>query len=446
MLESKVVLNFTYHSFLIFLLARFAGSAAIQLNDAIVALSKESEKLYRHLPTDLSELDAICQSLNSHGRILYLHCTESIAQSWIVLNRQSLLTRINGTIFAPEGFSEHRSSLASSTGVVKQSILTAHFPDLHSDLVTELITFFEFGRQISNPETLRHLLPPREAASGEPHFFFPALVCIDVPEGVWKPSERFSYYSGWLMQCTQPEHFFTPRMVQTLILRVSFSLALPRSDPIVREQPAIHRQCKVWKNGVYWSQPSGAEGLLEITSKQVTALVRSLNGHEMAAVELRSTLVRMILDAQQEFCDGVIPSESMLHPHHATQYPLSPADDLELFSSTVIAQVIVGAAPFVVSTKDTQLEVEKLLHFEPYAHLGEGYIFDLGSSGKKSSEILLADIVDRFRHLTGLGPTSEFMLTLELLARQRTTSRDDLRRHFDKYSLFACRNILVRFL
>ena len=442
-LRSKVVLDFTYHCFLIFLLARFDKNPAIQLINAVSALVKETDEFYKPLPMDISELDALCQSLNGHGRILYLRCAESITESWIVLDRYSLLTRVNGTIFAPDDFTEHRSALASSTGVVKLSTLTAYFPEVYPDLISQLITFFEFGRQISDPETLRHLLPPSEAASGEAHYFFPALVCINSPEDVWKPSGHFSYHSGWLSQCIQSEHFFTPRLLQTLILRVCFALALPRTDLSVKEQPAIHRQCKVWKNGVCWSQPSGAEGLLEITSRQVTVLVRSLQGHEMAAVQLRSTLVRMVLEAKKDFCAGIISSESMLYPRDATQYPLSPADDLELFNSAVIARVIVQDEPFVVSTRDSHLKAEELLHFEPYAYLEIGCLRDLGSCESGSIGTLLADSIDCFSRLS---PSSEFMRTLKLLARQSSTTREDLRRHFDKYSLFAYRNILVRWL
>ena len=441
-LRSTVSENFAYHCFLIFLVTRFIQSPAVQLSNVISVLGKETYRLYQHLPTDLSELDAICQSFNSHGRILYLRCAESIGKSWIIIDRQALLARINGTIFAPKGFTEHCPALASSTGVVPQSKLAAHFPEHDVALITQFLIFFEFCRQLSDPETLQHLLPPDEAASGEPFFFFPALVGENAPKGLWQASDQLSYHSGWILQCTKPENFFTPRLLQTLILRVCFALALPRSDPSVRERPSIHRQCKVWKNGVCWSMLSGADGLLEITSKHVIVLVRSLQGYEMAAVQLRSTLIRMVLDAQKEFCAGIFPSESMFHPHDATQYPLSPASGLELFNSAVIAQAVVEAEPFVVSNRDSQLEVEKLLHFEPYTYLGKGYLCKFLDSG--SIGTLLVNIEDRFSGVSQLDGTTDFLRTVKLLSRQDDVTREHLRNHFDKYSIFAGRNILVR--
>ena len=438
-MQTSVVENFAYHSFFIFLEERFAKYSNVQLSKVMAVLATETKNLYKYLPTNISELDALCQSLDSHGRVLYLRCGDCLSQSWIINDRHSLLTRVNGTIFAPKDFTEHSSTLASSTGVVQQSTLTSHFPDLPTDLVALYLTHFEFCRQISDPITLQYILSLREQASGEPFYFFPALVCVDRPKQVWEPSDQFSYYSGWLLQCTQPEDFFTSRLLQAIILRISFDLALPCKVSDVKEQPAIHRQCKIWKNGVYWSQLTGAGGMLEITSKQVVVLVRSLCGNEMAAVELRSTVIHMVLDAQKEFCAGISPSESMICPGDAAQFP---ASDLELFSCSVISQAVVKAEPYVVGTKDSQLELKTLLHFEPYAFLGESYLHDLlRNSEGVEIRTLVSSIKDRFCSDSPQSPSSKFMCFLD----QGSITCQDLRSHFDKYSIYAGRNVLVSY-
>ena len=259
----NTVLSFTYHGFLTFLFARCAKIAAIELKNV---LGKVIGIFYKHLLTDLPELDALCQSLKEHGQILHLWCIKFIPKSWIVLYRKSLITQVNDTIFAPEHFTKHYSALASSTGVVEQSILTAHFPDLHPDIIAQLVTFVEFGRKIFNPETLRHL-PANKAVLSKPHFVS-AVVCINIPDGICEPRGKLDCDS-WLMQCMQPMHFFTTRLLQSLIVQV---LALHHTDSSIREQRAIHSQCKVWKNGVHWSQP-----------ERLTVLIRSLHGHTMAA-------------------------------------------------------------------------------------------------------------------------------------------------------------------
>ena len=465
-LRCKVAEKFSYHCFFIFLSSQFADAPALQLSDIITALGKQvniNSSLYELLPNEPYELDAVCESLHSHGRILYLRCGEHVHRSWIILNQHPLLARVNGTIFAHNSYDEHHPTLASSTGVVPYSNLTDHFPDINPDLLIRFLLYFEFCRQMSDDESLQILLQSK-GTSVEPFFFFPALVRIDKPDQLWEMDKRFSYHTGWLLHCAQPEYFFTPRFLQVLLLRVAFIFALPPTDNTgLSEHPAIHRQCKVWKNGINWSERSGAEGLVEITTKQVVVLVRSLRGYEMAAVQARSAIIQVVLDVQQQFCPSVIPTEHIVHPDYAIQYPLNP--ELILFSCTEIAEALISAQPCVVNAEGPPVEIEKLLHFESYAHLGSACLRDIFFSSSRPVGLLLHNIADcaymrtdcfvelfnpplsllheRLSHISHPGPTDKLKCLLELWQEQGNLTHSDLHEVLDKCSIFAGRNPLV---
>ena len=62
---------------------------------------------------------------NDRGHITFLKGGEK----WILLDQASLLSDVNGVLFAPEGFKQY-CNLASATGVVPVSRLAQRFPKL----------------------------------------------------------------------------------------------------------------------------------------------------------------------------------------------------------------------------------------------------------------------------------------------------------------------------
>lgn len=452
-----------YHIFYIYLLDRVNRTPAVQLKKVISTLTKETKELYCHLSKDPTELDALCQLLNAHGRILYLRCRESVAQSWIVMDQHALLAQVNGTIFAPNGFTEHQT-LASCTGVVPSSKLHACFPDLEPTMLTQFLTHIEFCCRISDPEALELLLPQHESAAAKSFFFFPSLIQDDTPDRVWEPSDRYTYHSGWLLQCTQPEHF-TARFHQTLLVRLSLQRDSAEGNSNTGARPAIYRQCKVWKNGIYWSQGSGVEVLVEITSKQVTVLVRSLSGCEMAAVELRSAIVRKVFDVLATFCASIAPTEHLVRPSDAKRYPLKPLGDLDLVNITAVARALARGDPCVISDGDSLVRVDELLHFEPYAHLRDNCLHDLFNDTspdplgllfsriaepnhtRQEKFILLFElsplqVEERLENLPLRTPTTKLIAIFEIWKGQGGATRQHLRLKFDKFSIFAGRSPL----
>ena len=55
----------------------------------------------------------LLKTLHSSGLIVYLENEEDLEKSWIVVRKEILLAEVDGILFAPSGFTEHRDMLVT---------------------------------------------------------------------------------------------------------------------------------------------------------------------------------------------------------------------------------------------------------------------------------------------------------------------------------------------
>ena len=67
---------------------------------------------------------------------------------WVVVKTEALLNEINGTLFAPRQFKEHRDILASNTGIVSTSSLLSVFPHYNTDMLVGFLQSLNFCRPV----------------------------------------------------------------------------------------------------------------------------------------------------------------------------------------------------------------------------------------------------------------------------------------------------------
>ena len=127
----KADVNLRCHALYAFLLDKFKGEVACTLAD--VALQVKAADVL--LPQNPENLFQLISSLSNSGLVLLVKSTKSIEESWIVLQKPALLTEINGTVFAPENFKEHRQGFAMSTGVVPFSKIRREFPHYNPKMI-----------------------------------------------------------------------------------------------------------------------------------------------------------------------------------------------------------------------------------------------------------------------------------------------------------------------
>ena len=479
-LRSKVLMSMRSHCFFVYLLDKFRDSPAISLSTLLRTVGEKTEtsddQLLDFVPHTLPDLCACCEELNERGHILFLKNTKDIDNSWIIVNKSVLLSRITGTVFAPKGFTQHRD-IATSTGVVPFSKFATVFPDLDPNMIVQFLCHLEFCQEITDPEILRLLQGNRypSPTASEKYFFFPNLVSVEAqregeeisngsvegPGPVWENGAQFGYHCGWILQCAKPDQVLMARFLQILLLRLAFAFAMvPHAQEATSDLPTIKRKCRVWKNGIYWGNRAGVEALVEVVdnSRRVTVMLRCLSGQEIDCIHLRSSVIRSIINAKREWCPKIDTSEYFVLLSDASEYPLKPPSELTLTSCWEIAIAVVTSKPAVLDTKGKTRKIETFLHYEPYAHIGRTTLQELfnensptytpqvsGAFRAKSSHIhhVTESIVQMLT--PNDSPVSEsFRETVRILQSWRYQTYQCLRNELDKFSVFAGRNPLVR--
>ena len=384
-IRNKVELSFNCHCFLLYLLDSFQGTPAFLVKEALAKVQTHSageaadQTLANFFPEDSHTLCKFCEDLNERGNMLLLRNPRKFEESWIVLDQDLLLSRVTGTVFAPDGFKEHHN-IANSTGVVPLSQLKSTFPDLDVNMLAQFLFHLEFCQEITDQEVLQLLEATdssQQTQSQEKFFFFPALVSITAPDSVWQSDAKFSYYSGWILQSSQ---FFMPRFLQVLILRLAFSFALtPDVEVPSSDLPVLQRKCKVWKNGISWASRSGVEVLVEMVAqgKRINVMLRCLKGREEACADVRLTVIEKVRSAREDFCPKMLISEFFVRPSDIIQYPLEPMAKLNLVSYSELTKATAAANPCVLDTLGGLMDLKELFYFNPYSHLGGGILHKL---------------------------------------------------------------------
>ena len=378
-------MSFRSHCFLVFLLDKFQDCPAVQVgkvSEIVASQSKNNPKsssLASFIPKENSEIVQVCNELNQRGNILFLKDAQGSENSWIILEREALLSRVTGTVFAPENFKEH-CDLATSTGVVPFSKIQTHFPDLDTDMITQFLCHLEFCHVVADSEILQLLHSESAAAPFDPtdkFFFFPGLVRIEAPSGVWENNPKFDHFCSWMLECSKSKtgQFFTPRFLHVLLLRLAFSLALAQDQHTASTKlPALQRKCKVWKNGICWGDESGVEALVEVNeNKNVVVMLQCLKGSELECARVQSMVIGKIQQIRT-FCPKVTVSEYLLYHCDSKQYPPKPLSELAHVKTEDIAAAVRKQKPCIVDKTGKPISLSEILGFEPYTSPGIGIL------------------------------------------------------------------------
>ena len=462
-LRSSERIAVAHRCFLVFLFQKYRDQPAVKFSIAATEMVS-SAKLYEYAYVRClksSNLIEVCVMLNKRGDILFMKNNECPDNSWIVFDKSILLAQVNGVIFAPEGFKEHQN-ISTSTGVVPLSKLAPLFPNINSDMITQFLCHLEFCQEIKELELASLLVAEGQSTptAGERYFFFPGLVHLDTPRDVIESgASKLDYNSGWVLQCSKPEQFFSSRFLQVLLLRLAFLFALAPTDTSTGDRLALHRKCSVWKNGIYWVNRSGGEAIVEVNNlRQVVVIIRS-KLEKMELVRLRSAVIKTIISAKEEFCSKVLVRESLILPEDAAVYPLDPSKVTGV-SITEVAATIAEGKKFAIIDKTQSVELEKLICFEPYAYLGEPLLQQLFSKDITEAHKLLTDIaakhsrtnIDQFciifereidahaSHEGARGLLQVFQLWRDRMEKEGT--QKNFRKKLDQFSVFAGRNPL----
>ena len=473
-LRSPEAISLNAHTFYIYLLDSFKGDLTVSLNnvqktihsDLDKAQSERESDILSFIPTTLPRLVEICDQLNKKGLILYLHNEASPEKSFIVCDRVTLLSKVTGTIFAPENFRQH-CSLASSTGVVPFSKFLEAFEDYDTEMLIAFMSHLELCFEILDKEVLDRVMKLNENPQPDSRYlFFPGLIRIENPEKVWEDDSLMSYHFGWIIECSQELQFFDPRCLQVLILRLVFSFDLAPSTKVQKHVPSLQRFCSVWKSGICWCNDDGVTSHLELSDngKSFVLKLRSIN-FQLTNLTHRSKIFSKIITTIADFCPNVTVVKSVIDHRQVIQHPLPTSSGLTLFNIEHLAAAVV-AKKEVVKSVHLALPIKHVLQFEPYASLDQDTLQCIHSDKNEfkdekisnafishyanqvtdfdlNNAIFTAARASSTRKSFSVSPRQELIRTLDTWRNETEGTYSCLRETLNKYSIFTGRNLLV---
>ena len=385
------------------------------LHDLVSAVAKENDS---SLPNDQSVLAEILTTLSDKGLILFIHHPHS---SWVVVKTEALLNEINGTLFAPRQFKEHRDILASNTGIVSTSSLLSVFPHHNTDMLVGFLQSLNFCRPVE-PSVLENTnLQTTPSHSTADLLFFSGLVQSERPDSL---VQQGALEFGWCLGCVDPNEFFSSRFLHVLLLSVAYKFPLASQG--------LHRMCRVWRNGIFWRNYDDITTVIELLDNNRWVLVAMScdDSTPIEHAELRSSLIGLVRHLQQQYCPRLNVREFLISPDLIQRYPLDNLPDSDLFDIHHVARSMLLHKKVVPSYKDSsgRLPVQSL-PFEPYHQLSSSSVCQL-LNPVMADQPVPAPLLHEVRKLCRHSKVDSLVYK-------------ELREHLDRLSLFVGRNPLV---
>ena len=385
------------------------------LHDLVSAIDKENDS---SLPSNQSVLTEILTTLSDKGLILFIHHPHS---SWVVLKTNALLSEINGTLFAPRQFKEHRDILGSNTGIVSTSSLLSVFPHHNTDMLVGFLQSLDFCRRVE-PSVLENTnLQTTPSHSATDLLFFPGLVQSERPDSL---VQHGALEFGWCLRCVDSHKFFSSRFLHVLLLSVAYKFPLASQG--------LHRVCRVWRNGIFWRNYDDITTVIELLDNNRCVLV-AMSCNDSTPIEhakLRSSLIGLVRHLQQQYCPRLNVREFLISPDLIQRYPLDNLPDSDLFDIHHVAQCVLLRKSVVPSYQDGRsfFRVQSL-PFEPYHQLSSSSVSQL-LNPVMADQPVPAPLLHEVRKLCHHSKVDSLVYK-------------ELREQLDKLSLFAGSNPLV---
>ena len=333
--------------------------------EKLKSLCDQSQQEDVPLPDDIVPL---LKTLHSSGLIVYLENEEDLEKSWIIVRKEILLAEVDGILFAPSGFKEHRD-IFSNTGIITSSALKEQFSRYSSNMLIAFLQSMKLCEALDTSLLEVTNLALRQEDSlqvSDQLLFFPALIAEERPQDM-----KGHFKSGWCLKVVS-RFSFSVRFLHILLLRLAYEYSVAVSS---RDRPWVvegsERGCSVWINGIHWYDGDGVEAMVEQTEggQCVTVLVSCEEGAEEEMVSLHFELMKIITDLQEKYCPKLKCKGYLLSPCEL-QYPMDRASDLTFHDMELLRSCIGQDKSYILSTKAGKpSKITELLPIEPKRYL-----------------------------------------------------------------------------
>ena len=418
-LSSQPSMSLYYHVLYAFLHTKL-GKTGCTLQELANALATEDD----HFHTKSNLLTESLTSLSDKGLILFVQNQEHPQSSWVIVEKETLLREVNGTLFAPDSFKQYRQ-VASNTGIVPIATLEELFPQYSSEMLVGCLESMEFCHPVGTSTLQATNLKATSSSppSGANHLFFPSLVKEHRPGDL--PSPRF----GWCLGCSDPHQFFSNRFLHVLLLRLAFTFPLASKHlPPSSSLCGLERQCEVWQNGICWKSVSGVSTIVEIVDLNRWVIVLVSEKTREAA----QTCSSVIIDLQHQLCSPLVTTcECLISPSLLDRYPFDALPDTDLFDLPTVARSMLLHHKLLLDRKEgkNEFSTDEALSCEPYYLLQPSSVCQLFNQSMASQPVP--------------DPLLQEVLSYCQLPHQKPRDHNELRECVNKHSIFAGRNPLV---
>ena len=297
--------------------------------EKLTSLCEESRQKEVPLPDDIVPS---LKTLHSIGLIVYLENKEDHMKSWVVIRKEILLSEVDGVVFAPSYFKEHRN-IASNTGIITSRALEVIFINHDINMLIAFLLSTKLCEELDKDLLKVTNLALRQEDSlndSDSLLFFPALISEERPQDACTHIEG-CFKIGWCLKVTS-KYSFSVRFLHVLLLHLAYqySDAASENRPLVG---SLQRSCLFWKNGIHWYNGDGIETMVE--QRESNQCVMMLMSCQERAVErmiqLHFKLMKKITDLQKEYCPKSDCKDYLLTPGDL-QYPVDMEKTIDRIS------------------------------------------------------------------------------------------------------------------
>ena len=406
---------------------------AISLNELIKKLKALGDP---SLPSDETVLFDYLSILSDKGLLLFLR-NKIVSNSWIIINKTSLLAEVNGILFN-QNIKRLPTPTSSNTGIVHVSVLQEVFQDYDINMLIDFLISMEFCHAIESDtlNTITTNLSSSDHISNVDVLFFPALIITDPPSDL---NDHFKSGFGWCLYCPNPFQFLSVRFLHILLLRLAYQYSLPRrhkvGDLVTKSATMqLNRRCTVWKNGIYWKHV--IDVVVEVTDNNrcVTVFVSSDKGVE--SKKICCSVIKLVLSLQKQFCpckieEYIIPCGSLadIRSKAISERVLYEVND-------VARGMLVNKEIFDRNeVQDSPINVKHICPHEPYISLAPAVIHALFSNSK-ANRVIPGGFL---QHIQEFAPSIMSSYT------SKGSTYSDVTRHLNDYSFFTGQIPLVSY-
>ena len=338
-ISSKTIKEMSLYCHMLYDFFQRDRKVVYRLESLLITVNEQTDLF---LPTNIDSLFDIVNTLSSTGLIVFLINKASPEKSWIVTDKTLLLADLDGVLFAPIDFKQHKANIVSNTGVIKLSKLNSIFPNYDSDLLVQFLQYMKLCEVITIDFTKSLSTDKNKDVDSDQCIFVPALIRETKMPEIEEP-----LMFGWFLHCTNPHHFFLSRFLHLILLHLACKYSIHTHGA-----NKFERDCKVWATGIYWMDTKGVQTLVELVdnNQSLVVLMRCQDGAINEMMKLVKSVIIEILTCKQQVLPKVDTCEYIINCSQL-QFPLQSWEELTLYNMELLAKCYINNDKFIYDRK-----------------------------------------------------------------------------------------------